>query len=60
VLEPTAEGTRLLSRTRMRTRERPLLARLGVELLLIPASYVMERKMLQGLRERAERGTLET
>ena len=54
VLEPTSEGTRLLSRTRMRTRERPLLARVGVELLLIPASYVMERKMLRGLRERAE------
>lgn len=54
VLEPDGRGTRLLSRTRMRTVDRPLLRRLGVELLLIPASYVMERKMLQGLRRRAE------
>ena len=54
ILEPRGEGTRLLSRTRMDTHQSPLLARLGVNLLLIPASWIMERKMLLGLRDRAE------
>ena len=54
VLEPEDGGTRLLSRTRMITREQSLAGRIGVELLLIPASWLMERKMLQGLRQRAE------
>jgi hypothetical protein len=54
ILEPLGEGTRLLSRTRMDTRQSPPLARLGVNVLLIPASWIMERKMLLGLRERAE------
>lgn len=56
VLEPVDGGTRLLSRTRMATRGKPLLERLATELLLVPASWVMERKMLDGLRQRAEAG----
>jgi hypothetical protein len=54
LLEPAAGGTRLLSRTRMITRSAPLLQRLGIELFLIPASWLMERRMLQGIRRRAE------
>lgn len=54
VLESDGEGTRLLSRTRMATRGTPSSGRLGIEFFLIPASWLMERKMLQGLRERAE------
>lgn len=54
VLEPIPGGTRLLSRTRMATRSKPLPARIGIDLLLVPASWLMERKMLLGLRQRAE------
>lgn len=54
ILEPLGERTRLLSRTRMDIRSSPPLARLGVNALLIPASWIMERKMLLGLRDRAE------
>jgi hypothetical protein len=53
-LEPVGDGTRLLSRTRMETRSAPVLQRAGTALFLIPASWLMERKMLQGIRERAE------
>ena len=53
VLEPAGAGTRLLSRTRMIT-ARILLARAATWLALVPASWVMERRMLLGLRERAE------
>lgn len=54
VLEPVADGTRLLSRTRMETRSTSLLQRLSTSCFLVPASWLMERKMLQGIRERAE------
>lgn len=54
LLEPRAGGTRLLSRTRMLTGASGPLRRASVELFLIPASWLMERKMLQGLRARAE------
>lgn len=54
VLIPTANGTRLLSRTRMDTRGSTYAARLAMHALMVPASWVMERKMLLGLRERAE------
>lgn len=54
VLMPTANGTRFLSRTRMDTRGSTYLARLATHALMLPASWVMERKMLLGLRERAE------
>jgi hypothetical protein len=52
VLEPRDGGTRLISRNRFRL---PTLgARLGM-LPMEPASLVMERKMLGGIKERAER-----
>jgi hypothetical protein len=54
VLEPTGDGTRLLSRTRMETRNALVLQRITTALFLVPASWLMERKMLQGIRERAE------
>ena len=51
-LEETPEGTRLLSRNRFRLATRlGRMAMLAVE----PASLVMERKMLLGIRDRAER-----
>lgn len=54
VLEPAGTGTRLLSRTRMSTGHSSLPARAATWLALVPASWVMERRMLLGLRERAE------
>ena len=52
VLEPRDGGTRLASRNRYRL---PTLgARIGM-LPMEPASLVMERKMLRGIKERAER-----
>jgi len=54
VLEPAGEATRLLSRTRMATARASLPARLATTFFLVPASWVMERRMLLGLRERAE------
>jgi len=54
VLEPTDGGTRLLSRTRMDTRRMPASQRLATQLFIIPASWLMERKMLDGIRIRAE------
>ena len=52
-LEPLRDQTRLVSRTRMAFTS--LANRLGTHVLMVPASLVMERKMLLGLRERAER-----
>jgi glyoxylase-like metal-dependent hydrolase (beta-lactamase superfamily II) len=54
ILEPEGAGTRLLSRTRMSTVHSSLAARAATWLLLVPASWVMERRMLLGLRARAE------
>lgn len=54
VLEPAGDTTRLVSRTRMATVQQPLPARLATWLLLVPASWAMERRMLLGLRDRAE------
>jgi hypothetical protein len=51
VLEPRDGGTRLVSRNRFRLPT--LAARLGM-LPMEPASLVMERKMLLGIKERAE------
>jgi glyoxylase-like metal-dependent hydrolase (beta-lactamase superfamily II) len=53
-LEPAGDATRLISRTRMATAHQALSARLATRLLLVPASWVMERRMLLGLRERVE------
>lgn len=52
-LEPLQDRTRLVSRTRMAFTS--LANRVGTQVLMLPASLVMERKMLLGLRERAER-----
>jgi hypothetical protein len=52
VLEPRNGGTRLVSRNRYR------LPTLGTRIAMLPmepASLVMERKMLRGIKERAER-----
>jgi len=57
VLEPRDGGTRLISRNRFRLPA--LAARIGM-LPMEPGSLVMERKMLRGIKQRAERlsGTL--
>jgi hypothetical protein len=52
VLEPVGSGTRLVSRNRFRL---PTLAARLAMLPLEPASLVMERKMLLGIKRRAER-----
>jgi len=52
VLEATPDGTRLISRNRFRLPT--LLARVGM-LPMEPGSLVMERKMLSGIKERAEK-----
>ena len=52
VLEGRGNSTRLISRNRFRLPT--LTTRLGM-LPMEPASLVMERKMLRGIRERAER-----
>lgn len=52
VLRPTDRGTRLISRNRFRLPT--LAARLGM-VPLVPGSLVMERKMLLGIKQRAER-----
>jgi hypothetical protein len=51
VLEPRNGGTRLVSRNRFRLPT--LAARVGM-VPMEPASLLMERKMLQGIKERAE------
>jgi hypothetical protein len=52
VLEPRDGGTRLISRNRFR--RSTLVARMGM-LPMEPGSLVMERKMLRGIKQRAER-----
>ena len=52
VLEPRAESTRLISRNRYRLPT--LAARVGM-IPMEPGSLVMERKMLLGIKQRAER-----
>jgi hypothetical protein len=53
VLSPNGDGTRLISRNRI-TSSDSLGARLGLA-VMTPGSWVMERKMLNGIKERAER-----
>ncbi len=55
VLVPAKSGTRLISRNRISTPGASPLARLAYLLLMEPGSLVMERKMLHGIKERAER-----
>jgi hypothetical protein len=52
-LSPDDGGTRLLSRNRIKTSS-SLPARLGMA-IMTPGSWVIERKMLLGIKERAER-----
>jgi hypothetical protein len=52
IVEPRNGSTRLISRNRFRLPT--LVARLGM-VLMEPASLVMERKMLHGIKERAEK-----
>ncbi len=54
VLEPAGEFTRLLSRNRIAAGS-SLLTRLVNTYLMEPGSLIMERKMLLGIKERAER-----
>jgi hypothetical protein len=53
VLSPGGDGTRLISRNRITSGD-SLGARLGLA-VMTPGSWVMERKMLNGIKERAER-----
>jgi hypothetical protein len=53
VLAPDGESTRLISRNRIERGE-SMAARVGLA-LLTPGSWAMERKMLNGIKERAER-----
>jgi hypothetical protein len=54
-LRPAVGGTRLISRNRIATPGASLPARLVNLLVMEPGSLVMERKMLTGIKERAER-----
>ncbi len=54
-LVPTAAGTRLISRNRIAAPGGPAVTRLLYEYVMEPGSLVMERKMLLGIKERAER-----
>ncbi len=54
-LSPEGSGTRLISRNRIATPGAPPWVRLFNLLVMEPGSLVMERKMLHGIRERAER-----
>jgi len=53
-LVPEDAGTRLISRNRIATPGAPLAARLFNLLVMEPGSLVMERRMLLGIKQRAE------
>ena len=55
VLVPDGDGCRLISRNRIRWPGTSRLARFGAVYLMEPGSLVMERKMLLGIKARAER-----
>jgi hypothetical protein len=54
-LAPDDPGTRLISRNRIATPAAPPPARLFNLLVMEPGSLIMERKMMLGIKERAER-----
>jgi hypothetical protein len=54
LLEELGGRTRLLSRNRIALRDPSLGERIGMA-VMEPGSLVMERKMLRGIKERAER-----
>ncbi|MGW5922275.1 SRPBCC family protein [Nocardia fluminea] len=56
LLTPTPDGTRLISRNRLTGPSSRLLRRLYAA-MMVPASLVMERKMLRGIKQRAEAPT---
>jgi hypothetical protein len=51
---PEGESTRLISRNRIATSGMPPIPRLFCTLFMEPGSLVMERKMLLGIKQRAE------
>ena len=53
-LVPEAAGARLISRNRIATPDAPLPVRLLNLLVMEPGSLIMERKMLLGIKQRAE------
>ena len=55
VLVPAATGTRLISRNRILAPGTPAMTRMLYEYVMEPGSLVMERKMLLGIKQRAER-----
>ena len=55
VLAPDGAGTRLISRNRIAMPGAPRLARSLYAYVMEPGSLIMERKMLLGIRQRAER-----
>ncbi len=55
-VQPTARGTRLISRNRIATPGAARLARALYTYIMEPGSLIMERKMLLGIKQRAERG----
>jgi hypothetical protein len=55
LLEPSGSCTRLISRNRISTPGASRAARLVYRYLMEPGSLVMERKMLLGIKQRAER-----
>jgi hypothetical protein len=54
-LRPDPAGTRLISRNRIATPDAAWPARIVNRIVMEPGSLVMERKMLLGIKERAER-----
>ena len=54
-LVPDGESTRLISRNRIATSALAAMSRLFYTVFMEPGSLVMERKMLLGIRQRAER-----
>jgi hypothetical protein len=54
-LVPDGESTRLISRNRIATSALPSGGRLFYTVFMEPGSLVMERKMLLGIKQRAER-----
>ncbi|MET8877333.1 SRPBCC family protein [Nocardia sp. NPDC004604] len=58
-LYPSAEGTRLVSRNRIALPNAVAPMRVFNRLIMEPGSWVMERKMLLGIKQRAERDPAE-
>jgi hypothetical protein len=54
-LVPAAKGTRLISRNRIAIADAPRSARALYTYVMEPGSLIMERKMLLGIKQRAER-----